>query len=76
MFSSLIDRVPISNKRNVKELAPVKCETSRATSQGRIHCCSHGMHINDKAPSMYSLALAIYGSGSLCNNVLKTFPNV
>ncbi len=30
----------------------------------------------DKASSMYSLALAMFGGGSPCNNVLRTFPTV
>ena len=30
----------------------------------------------DKASSTYSLVLAIFGGGSLCNNVLRTFPTV
>ncbi len=30
----------------------------------------------DKASLMYSLALAMSGGGSPCNNVLRTFPTV
>jgi hypothetical protein len=46
LMLSLSDRVPISNQRNIKEHVPVECETSGATSQDRMYCCSHGMHSN------------------------------
>ena len=51
--------VPISNQRNIKENVPVECETSQATSQGRMYCCFMACIVMDKASSMYSLALAI-----------------
>jgi hypothetical protein len=38
--------VPISNQMNIEEHVPVECETSQATSQGRMYCCFHGMHSN------------------------------
>jgi hypothetical protein len=38
--------VPISNQRNIKENVSVECETSGATCQGRMYCCSHGLHSN------------------------------
>ena len=43
-FLNVLIFVPISNQRNIKEHVPVECETSRATSQGRMYCCFHGMH--------------------------------
>jgi hypothetical protein len=36
--------VPISKQMNIKEHVPVECETSEATSQGRMYCCFNGMH--------------------------------
>ncbi len=36
--------VPISKQRNIKEHVPVECETSGASSQGRMYCCFNGMH--------------------------------
>jgi hypothetical protein len=38
--------VLISNQGNIEEHVPVEWETSRATSQGRMYCCSHGVHSN------------------------------
>ncbi len=38
--------VPISNQRNIEERVLVEWKTSGATSQGRMYCCSHGMHSN------------------------------
>ncbi len=38
--------VPINNQRSFKEHVPVECKNSGTTSQGRMYCCSHGMHSN------------------------------
>ncbi len=65
--------MPISNQRKFKEHVPVECKTSRAISQGRMYCCSHGIAVY-KASSMYSLAVAISGGGSPCFKVLRMFP--
>jgi hypothetical protein len=76
MFLSLSDRVPISNQRNVKEHVPLNVKLPKLLS--RVECIAALMACiaMDNASSMYLLALTMSGGGSLCNNVLRTFPSI
>ncbi len=71
MFSFLSDCMPVGNQRYIEKLVSVGLLPSVECIPALIACMAM-----DSASSTNSFASAIFCGGSLCNNVLRTFPTV